>query len=83
MLFVFLAYVCYGGHLGMFPALTSQIFGIRNGSQIYGILFLGFATANAIQFILVKMFYKHFGYQLIFMLGAILSGVSMFIVHSF
>ena len=54
MLYVFLAYVCYGGHLGMFPAVASQVFGIRNGSQIYGILFLGFATANAIQFLVVK-----------------------------
>lgn len=83
MVYVFLAYVCYGGHLGMFPALASQIFGVRNGSQIYGILFLGFATANALQFVIVKMFKVTFGYQPIFILGSILSGVSMFIVHSF
>ena len=83
MIFVFFAYVCYGGHLGMFPALASQIFGVRNGSQIYGILFLGFATANALQFIIVKTFKNTFGYFPIFVLGAILSGVSMFIVHSF
>lgn len=54
MIYVFMTYVCYGGHLGMFPAVASQVFGVRNGSQIYGILFLGFASSNALQFVVVK-----------------------------
>lgn len=52
--YVVLAYICYGGHLGMFPAVTSQIFGIRYGPQIYGILFYAFATSNFVQYLLVN-----------------------------
>ena len=83
MLYVFLAYVCYGGHLGMFPAVSSQVFGVRNGSQIYGILFQGFALANAVQFLVVKVVKQNYGYQPIFWLGAVLSGLSIFIINSF
>jgi len=39
LVYVLFTYVCYGGHLGMFPAIASQVFGVRNGTQIYGLLF--------------------------------------------
>lgn len=83
MFYVFMAYVCYGGHLGMFPAVTSQIFGVRNGSQIYGILFLAFASANAIQFLVVKTLKHNYGFQPIFWLGVVFNGLAIFVVNSF
>lgn len=82
MLYVFLAYVCYGGHLGMFPAVTSQVFGIRNGTQIYGLLFQAYATSNLIQFFMLKTIKVQYGYQPIFWLEVIFNGLAMFIARS-
>jgi len=53
-LYVILSYICYGGMLGMFPAITSQIFGVRYGPQIYGILFFAFPISNLLQFFIVN-----------------------------
>jgi hypothetical protein len=65
-MYVLLAYVCYGGHLGMFPAIASQVFGVRNGTQIYGLLFQGFACSNLLQFCFVKFMKPVVGYNPIF-----------------
>jgi len=54
IIYVLGAYLCYGGHQGIFPALSSQVFGLRYGPQIYGILFLAFPLSNFIQCILVS-----------------------------
>jgi OFA family oxalate/formate antiporter-like MFS transporter len=83
MVYVFMSYVCYGGHLGMFPAVASQVFGVRNGSQIYGILFAAFAISNAIQFLVVKGLKNNYGYQPIFWIGVVFNGLAIFIANSF
>lgn len=54
MVYVILAYICYGGMLGMFPAITSQVFGVRYGPQIYGIMFFAFPISNLLQFLIVN-----------------------------
>lgn len=77
-LYVILSYICYGGMLGMFPAITSQIFGVRYGPQIYGILFFAFPISNLLQFFIVN--YVQQGYDTIFKVSGIMSIASMLIV---
>jgi OFA family oxalate/formate antiporter-like MFS transporter len=82
LVYILLTYVCYGGHLGMFPAIASQVFGIRNGTQIYGLLFQGFATSNLIQFFLIRTVQVSYGYQPIFWLEVVFCGLAMFLANS-
>jgi|JI6StandDraft_1071083.scaffolds.fasta_scaffold321691_1 MFS family permease len=77
-LYVVLSYICYGGHLGIFPAVTSQIFGVRYGPQIYGILFYAFPVSNFIQFLIVN--YIDRGYEVIFQVSGVMSICALFIV---
>lgn len=76
--YVVLAYICYGGHLGMFPAVTSQIFGVRYGPQIYGILFYAFPVSNFIQYLLVN--YVEQGYFVIFKISGVMSICALLMV---
>lgn len=76
--YVVLAYICYGGNLGMFPAVTSQIFGVRYGPQIYGILFYAFPVSNFIQYFLVN--YIDQGYFIIFKISGVMSICALLIV---
>lgn len=69
--YVVLSYICYGGNLGIFPAVTSQIFGVRYGPQIYGILFYAFPVSNFIQYLLVN--YINQGYLVIFQVSGAMS----------
>ncbi len=63
------AYLCYGGHQGIFPALSSQVFGLRYGPQIYGILFLAFPVSNFLQCIIINWIPFSFGYWFVFMIS--------------
>ena len=36
---------CYGGSMGVYPALTADVFGQRHNGINYGIMFTGFAVA--------------------------------------
>ncbi len=47
--------ICYGGFLGIFPAITAKIFGYRYGPQIYGFLFYAFPASNFVQVILTNI----------------------------
>lgn len=69
--YVILSYIVYGGHLGLFPAVASQIFGMRYGPQIYGLLFFGFPVSNFIQYLLVN--YVEQGYEVIFQVSGAMS----------
>ena len=68
-LYVILAYISYGGHLCMFPAIVIQVFGIRYGPQIYGIIFLAFPASNFIQYIFINWISTTFGYWFVFMIS--------------
>ncbi|MCI2048824.1 MAG: MFS transporter [Lachnospiraceae bacterium] len=35
---------CFGGIMGIYPAFTAEVFGSRNNSVNYGIMFIGFAA---------------------------------------
>lgn len=39
---------CFGGFMGIFPALTAEKFGIRNNGVNYGFMFIGFAAGGYI-----------------------------------
>lgn len=38
--------LCYGGLMGIFPALTADTFGAKNNGVNYGIIFIGFAISG-------------------------------------
>jgi hypothetical protein len=76
--YIVLTYICYGGHLGIFPAITSVIFGVRYGPQIYGILFYAFPVSNFIQYLLVN--YIESGYLIIFEISGAMSICALLIV---
>ena len=39
---------CYGGSMGVYPALTADVFGQRHNGVNYGIMFTGFAVGGFI-----------------------------------
>ena len=43
---VVLVYACYGGIMGSFPSLTSNIFGMEHSGENYGYVMLGIAVAT-------------------------------------
>lgn len=59
--------LCYGGFLGIFPAISSKVFGFRYGSQIYGFLFYAFPASNFVQVILINWVGTIFGLWFVFM----------------
>ncbi|KAL4470917.1 hypothetical protein ABPG72_005951 [Tetrahymena utriculariae] len=55
-----------GGTLSMWPVFSSQINGVKIGSQLYGFYWYGFTLANLLQFLLVLYFKKKIGFNKIF-----------------
>lgn len=54
MIYVLVTWVIYGGLLGMFPAIATNIFGLRYSPQIYGFLFYAFPVSNFVQYLLIQ-----------------------------
>lgn len=50
-----IAYFCYGSHLAIFPAISSKVFGIKYGPQVYGLMFIGIAIGGVIQWGLIEL----------------------------
>lgn len=48
MVFAMLLSTCYGGTMGVFPAMTADSFGMKNNGVNYGIIFIGFALGGYI-----------------------------------
>lgn len=69
--------ICYGGFLGIFPAISSKIFGFRYGSQIYGFLFYAFPASNFVQIILFNLVKRIFGLWFVFMASGGMSVVGL------
>lgn len=67
LVYVLATSVCYGGFLGIFPAISSKVFGFRYASQIYGFLFYAFPLSNFVQVLLMNMIGKIFGSWFVFM----------------
>ena len=66
-LYVIGCFVCYGGFLGIFPIISTRIFGRRYATQIYGLLFYGFPLSNFIQIGMIYFIEMEFGYWFVFM----------------
>lgn len=71
--------ICYGGFLGIFPAISSKVFGFRYGSQIYGFLFYAFPASNFVQVLLINWIGDIFGLWFVFMVcgGMSIAGLLM------
>lgn len=48
LVFSMLIALCYGGSMGVFPALTADVFGLKNNGVNYGVMFIGFALGGYI-----------------------------------
>ena len=70
---------CYGGFLGIYPALTSGYFGMKNAGVNYGIVLIGFGIAAIFTPFMVK--WANFGnnYTMSFIIAAVLAGIAMVI----
>jgi hypothetical protein len=47
-----------GGYFGLFPALTSKVYGNKVGSKLYGFIYFGFTLANIIQYIIANLLFE-------------------------
>jgi len=75
--YVILTSICYGGFLGIFPAISSKVFGFRYGSQIYGFLFYAFPASNFTQLFIINFVQKIFGLWFVFMASGGMSVVGL------
>jgi OFA family oxalate/formate antiporter-like MFS transporter len=48
LIFAMLIAMCYGGSMGVYPALTADAFGMKNNGVNYGVMFIGFALGGYI-----------------------------------
>ena len=80
LLYVILTFIIYGGHLGIYPVVTSQIFGVRYSGQIYGLLFYAYTASNFLQFILINAVETRFGFFVVFSTSGALSILSILIL---
>lgn len=70
----------YGGFLGVFPALTADFWGTKNGAQIYGMVLLGFGIGAVASSYTVAYFSKTKSFSTAFMIAAIASAVGVVII---
>lgn len=61
LIFAMLIAMCYGGSMGVYPALTADAFGIKYNGVNYGIMFIGFALGGYIGPILANSLYDSTG----------------------
>ncbi len=48
LVFSMLIALCYGGSMGVYPALTADAYGMKNNGVNYGVMFIGFALGGYI-----------------------------------
>lgn len=61
LVFAMMIAMCYGGSMGVYPALTADAFGLRYNGVNYGIMFIGFALGGYIGPILANSLYDSTG----------------------
>lgn len=61
LVFAMMIAMCYGGSMGVYPALTADAFGLRYNGVNYGIMFIGFALGGYIGPILANRLYDSTG----------------------
>ncbi|QNU65449.1 OFA family MFS transporter [Ruminiclostridium herbifermentans] len=70
----------YGGFLGVFPALTADFWGTKHGSQIYGMVLLGFGVGAVASSYIVAYFSKTKAFSTAFIIAAIAALVGIVII---
>ena len=74
---VILIYGCYGGIMGIFPAITSHLFGVDNLGENYGLVMIGYALASISTPIVSKILLNDgFAMKNIFSFGIVFSIIS-------
>lgn len=64
---------CFGSFMGIFPGFTADVFGVKNNSVNYGIMFIGFALAGIFGPMLMSQIYLTSGsYQPAFLTALLL-----------
>lgn len=61
VVFAMLIAMCYGGSMGVYPALTADAFGLKHNGVNYGIMFIGFALGGYIGPILANNLFDSTG----------------------
>ncbi len=56
-----LIYFSYGANYGTFPAQTVKLYGDKDGSRIYSIVFIAFSLAAIVQFLFHFFIVKNIG----------------------
>jgi hypothetical protein len=52
MLTVLLVFVCEGGYIGIYPAVTSYIFGLKSGGKVFSFIMSAVGLSSLLGFIL-------------------------------
>lgn len=74
---VVLVYACYGGIMGSFPSLTSNIFGMAHSGENYGYVMLGIAVATlGAPAITNTVMGQGYDINVVFVIGALCAAVS-------
>ena len=69
---------CFGGLMGIFPAVTADNFGLKNNGVNYGIMFIGFALGGFIGPVIASSIFDAQGsYTLSFVVAGIMSVVGI------
>ena len=78
VIFATLIAMCYGGTMGVYPALTADAFGMKNNGVNYGIMFIGFALGGYIGPILANNLFDSTGsYQMPLMAVGIMGAAAI------
>jgi len=82
LMLVFIAIIgfSYGGFLGVFPALTADFWGTKNGAQIYGMVLLGFGVGAVASSYIVAYFSRTKAFSSAFIIAAIAAVVGIIII---
>jgi hypothetical protein len=52
MFSILLVFVCEGGYLGIYPAITSYIFGLKSGGKVFSFIMGAIGLSSLLGFIL-------------------------------
>jgi MFS transporter, OFA family, oxalate/formate antiporter len=66
LIWICASFFCLGGHFSMFPTVTSRLYGVVTGSEVYGILFTAFSAATISGRIISDLLLDTYGYNVIF-----------------
>jgi len=72
-----------GGYFAIFPAITILVFGMKRGSNIYGLVYSGFPLAIALEWLLILFLKDEIGFENLFYIFFGFSVISGIILWTF